>query len=37
MQFVFAQVQQFKDAAPAEALTQDAVVLGEQFYFSRSS
>ena len=33
MQFVFAQVQDLKDAAPAEALTQDSAVLGEQFYF----
>ena len=33
MQFVLAQVTQLKDAAPAQGLTQDAAVLGEQFYF----
>jgi ammonium transporter, Amt family len=31
--FVFAQVQSLEDAAPAESLTRDSAILGEQFYF----
>ena len=31
--FVIAQVQNLEDAAPLEGLTQDSLILGEQFYF----
>ena len=31
--FVIAQVESLEDAAPAEGLTRDSVILGEQFYF----
>ena len=33
LSFVFAQVKSLNDAAPAQSLTQDSAVLGEQFYF----
>ena len=33
LSFIFAQVKSLNEAAPAQALTQDSAVLGEQFYF----
>ena len=33
MDFLLAQVSDLKDAAPAESLGLDSVILGEQFYF----
>jgi ammonia channel protein AmtB len=33
VQFIFAQVERLQEAAPAEGLTQDSAILGEQFYF----
>ena len=33
LSFIFAQVKSLDEAAPAQALTQDSAVLGEQFYF----
>ena len=33
LSFIFAQVRSLDQAAPAQSLTQDSAVLGEQFYF----
>jgi ammonium transporter, Amt family len=33
LSFIFAQVKSLDEAAPAQSLTQDSAVLGEQFYF----
>jgi ammonium transporter, Amt family len=33
LSFIFAQVKSLEEAAPAQSLTQDSAVLGEQFYF----
>src|SRR6266516_743792 len=33
LSFIFAQVKSLQEAAPAESLTRDSAILGEQFYF----